>query len=96
MGANSSVPAIYDAPAYAILSLDIVLTTAAVAARIFSRKVMKAGMATDDYLTYTAYVSTKLCRMNLKLRAKNKKIANLGLLISGLLCKCPCMPTCKL
>lgn len=88
MGANSSLPAVYDAPAYAILSIDILLTTSAVAARIFSRRVMKAGMATDDYLTYTAYVSTGFCQEILGPRTESNKIANLGLLISGLLCMC--------
>jgi hypothetical protein len=33
-----------------------VLTTAALAARVLSRMVMKAGPATDDYLAYLAYV----------------------------------------
>jgi hypothetical protein len=56
MGANNSIPAVYDAPAYSIMILDIVLTTAALAARVLSRMVMKAGPATDDYLAYLAYV----------------------------------------
>ena len=56
MGANNSIPAVYDTPAYSIMILDIVLTTAALAARIMSRMIMKAGRATDDYLAYLAYV----------------------------------------
>ncbi|KAF2478139.1 uncharacterized protein BDR25DRAFT_299836 [Lindgomyces ingoldianus] len=55
MGANSSVPADYNAPAYGILVLDIFLTTAALAGRTVSRKMMKARPATDDYLAYIAY-----------------------------------------
>jgi hypothetical protein len=69
MGANSSVPANYDAAAYAILAIEVVLTTAAVLGRVTSRYLMKAAPATDDYLTYLAYVSTWIERA-VKLFAK--------------------------
>ncbi|KAF2012234.1 hypothetical protein BU24DRAFT_272779 [Aaosphaeria arxii CBS 175.79] len=57
MGANSSVPAVYNAPAYGILSLDVVLTTSAVIGRLLSRRVMKARPSVDDYLAYLAYAA---------------------------------------
>lgn len=60
MGANSSVPAKYDAPAYVILSLELGLTTAAVLGRIASRRVMRAPLAADDYMAYLAYVGVLL------------------------------------
>lgn len=67
MGANNFLPAAHDAPAYGILILDVVLTTAALAGRMVSRRLMKASLSIDDSLAYIAY------------------LANLGLLISGLL-----------
>lgn len=62
MGANP----VYNTPAYAILALDVVLTTGALLGRIASRKMMKMTLATDDYLTYVAYVSTTLHNLNLR------------------------------
>jgi hypothetical protein len=56
MGANSSIPAKYDTPAYAILSLELGLTTIAVGGRIASRRVMNAPLKADDYMAYMAYV----------------------------------------
>jgi hypothetical protein len=56
MGANSSVSADYSAAAYAILTIDIVLTTAAVLGRTASQKMMNTTLAFDDYLCYLAYV----------------------------------------
>ncbi|OAK94744.1 hypothetical protein IQ06DRAFT_81410 [Phaeosphaeriaceae sp. SRC1lsM3a] len=67
MGANNSVPADYTVPAYTILAIDVVLTTAAVVGRTASRRLLKTSPAVDDYLCYFAF------------------IANLGLLLSGLL-----------
>ncbi|CAO2654451.1 Nn.00g111840.m01.CDS01 [Neocucurbitaria sp. VM-36] len=55
MGANNSVPANYSAAAYAVLILEVILTTAAVVGRTVSRKLMKAKLSTDDALTYAAY-----------------------------------------
>ncbi|KAF2108667.1 hypothetical protein BDV96DRAFT_652606 [Lophiotrema nucula] len=55
MGANNSIPANYDAPAYAILVLDILLTTLAVVGRTVSRRIQKATPASDDWLAYVAY-----------------------------------------
>ncbi|KAF2195522.1 hypothetical protein K469DRAFT_681829 [Zopfia rhizophila CBS 207.26] len=55
MGSANSVPAVYDAPARSILALDIILTTVALVGRMASRKMMKATLAADDYLTYIAY-----------------------------------------
>jgi hypothetical protein len=60
MGANNSLPAAYDAPAYAIMTLNVVLTTAAFGGRMLSRRLMKAAYVTDDYFAYMAYVSTCL------------------------------------
>jgi hypothetical protein len=60
MGANSSVPANYEAPAFTILALELGLTTAAVMGRITSRRVMKAPLAADDYMAYLAYVGALL------------------------------------
>jgi hypothetical protein len=60
MGANNSLPAVYDASAYAIMSLNVVLTTVALGGRMLSRRLMKAAYATDDYLAYVAYVSACL------------------------------------
>jgi hypothetical protein len=57
MGSSSSVPANYSAAAYALLTLDIILSTGAVTGRIASRKLMKATPAIDDYLCYLAFVS---------------------------------------
>lgn len=57
MGANGSVPAVYDAPAFAIIALAIVLTTGSVLGRFVSRRLMKAGLAADDCLCYAAYVT---------------------------------------
>jgi hypothetical protein len=59
MGANNSSPANYSAPAYVILAIDIVLTTAAVVGRTASRRMMKTTTAADDYLCYLAFV--RLC-----------------------------------
>lgn len=56
MGANSSVPAKYDTPAYIILSLLVGLTTVAVAGRIASRRVLRAALEADDFMAYLAYV----------------------------------------
>lgn len=58
MGANHSLPADYSAAAYAVLALDVTMTTAALVARTVSRKLMKATLSTDDTLTYIAYVGT--------------------------------------
>tara|TARA_R110002003_G_scaffold63_14_gene5887 strand:- start:4053 stop:4256 length:204 start_codon:yes stop_codon:yes gene_type:complete len=58
MGANSSVPADYSAAVYVILTIDIVLTTAAVLGRTASQKMMNTAPAFDDYLCYLAYVSS--------------------------------------
>lgn len=58
MGANNSVPAVYDSPAYTLLVLDLVLITSAVLARLWSRRIMKAAPAIDDYLAYIAYVGS--------------------------------------
>jgi hypothetical protein len=57
MGANNSVPADYSVPAYTILAIDVVLTTAAVGGRTAPRRMMKTSPATDDYLCYFAFVS---------------------------------------
>jgi hypothetical protein len=57
MGANNSVPADYSMPAYTILAIDVVLTTAAVGGRTAPRRMMKTSPATDDYLCYFAFVS---------------------------------------
>jgi hypothetical protein len=74
MGANGSIPAVYDAPAYAILTLDIVLTTGAVVGRIVSRKWMKAELATDDYFTYAAYVGSLIAHWRRTLFAKTHSL----------------------
>lgn len=58
MGANNSVPANYSAAAYAVLVLNLVLTTTVVVGRTVSRKLMKAKLSTDDTVTYIAYVRT--------------------------------------
>jgi cytochrome bd-type quinol oxidase subunit 2 len=79
------MPAVYDAPAYSIMILDIVLTTAALAGRILSRMIMKAGPATDDYLAYLAYVGLPSTAQSKNLYADYQQLANLGLLVSGLL-----------
>jgi hypothetical protein len=56
MGANSSVPANYNAAAYTLLTLDVILSTVAVTGRTASRKLMKASPAIDDHLCYLAFV----------------------------------------
>ena len=58
MGANNSVPADYSVPAYTILAIDVVLTTAAVTGRTASHRLLKTLPATDDYLCYFAFVSS--------------------------------------
>ncbi|KAF1848261.1 uncharacterized protein K460DRAFT_414844 [Cucurbitaria berberidis CBS 394.84] len=55
MGSNHSLPANYSAAAYAVLTLNIILTTAAVVGRAVSRKLMTATLSADDTLTYIAY-----------------------------------------
>lgn len=57
MGANNSIPADYSVPAYTILAIDVVLTTAAVIGRTASRRLLKTTPTTDDYLCYFAFVS---------------------------------------
>lgn len=57
MGVNNSVPADYSVPAYTILAIDVVLTTAAMGGRAAPRRMMKTSPATDDYLCYFAFVS---------------------------------------
>jgi hypothetical protein len=57
MGANSSVPANYNAASYTLLTLDVVLSILAVTGRTASRKIMKATPAIDDYLCWLAFVS---------------------------------------
>lgn len=76
MGANNSIPANYSAVAYAVLALDIVLTTAAVVGRTVSRKLMKARLSTDDTLTYVAYVCYFLSFS--LIRAKLSSLLTLG------------------
>jgi hypothetical protein len=82
MGSANSMPANYSAAADAVLSIEIILTTAAVFGRIISRRMMKASPAIDDYLCYLAFV--RLLH-DLYARLLTTQTANLGLLISGLL-----------
>jgi hypothetical protein len=58
MGANSSVPANYNAAACTLLTLYGVLSILAVTGRATARKLMKASPAIDDYLCYLAFVSS--------------------------------------
>ncbi|KAJ4991580.1 integral membrane protein [Stagonosporopsis vannaccii] len=57
MGAKNSFPADYSVPAYTILAIDVVLTTAAVGGRTAPRRMMKTSPATDDYLCYFAFIA---------------------------------------
>ena len=47
----------YSVSTYTILGVEFILTTAVVAARVVSRRMMKASLRTDDILTYVAFVS---------------------------------------
>lgn len=57
MGANSSRPADYDAPAYGLFITFIALTTIAITARATSRYLQRASLGMDDALAYMAYAS---------------------------------------
>jgi hypothetical protein len=67
MGANSSVPANYNAAAYTLLAVDVVLSILAVAGRTASRKLMKTTPAVDDYLCYLAFVGLSMSLLSLVL-----------------------------
>ncbi|KAF2198553.1 hypothetical protein GQ43DRAFT_443243 [Delitschia confertaspora ATCC 74209] len=56
MGSAGSVPAVYDKPARSVLWMLVTVTSLAVASRLLSRRIQRAKLALDDYLTVVAYV----------------------------------------
>ncbi|KAF2830933.1 hypothetical protein CC86DRAFT_453213 [Ophiobolus disseminans] len=67
MGSNTSQPAKYDTPAYAVINIFLILTTIAVVARATSRYMSKAAFGIDDAFAYLAYVTNAASSININI-----------------------------
>ncbi|KAF2820878.1 hypothetical protein CC86DRAFT_427812 [Ophiobolus disseminans] len=69
MGSNTSQPATYDTPAYAVVNIFLILTTIAVVARATSRHMSKAAFGIDDAMAYLAFVTNAASLININIMA---------------------------